>query len=83
MSRFLPAAIVSKTLRDLGLDEEDIAGKVFGGIEAEHTPKTHPEGRRDLGELDDIVRSGLKRLYDFQHRSGAWAGGRREAMTSL
>ena len=72
MSRFLPAAIVAKTLRDMGLEKEDIAGKVFGGIEVEHTQKTQPKRRRDLGELDAIVQSGLKRLYDFQHGSGAW-----------
>ena len=33
MSRFLPAAITAKTLRDLGLKPEDAMDKIFGGIE--------------------------------------------------
>ena len=33
MSRFLPAAITAKTLRDLGLKPEDAMSKIFGGIE--------------------------------------------------
>src|SRR6185503_1863252 len=33
MSRFLPAAITAKTLRDLGLKPEKAMNKVFGGIE--------------------------------------------------
>ncbi|HXG66363.1 MAG TPA: alpha-2-macroglobulin family protein, partial [Blastocatellia bacterium] len=35
MSRFLPAAITAKTLRDLGLRPEDAMNKVFGGIVGE------------------------------------------------
>ena len=34
MSRFLPAAITAKTLRDLGLKPETAMHKIFGGIEA-------------------------------------------------
>ena len=33
MSRFLPAAITAKTLKDLGLKPEDVMSRVFGGIE--------------------------------------------------
>ena len=72
MSRFLPAAIVTKTLRDLGLKPEDIAGKVFGGIEPEFSADIHPSGIKSLHRLDSMTKAGLKRLYDFQHTSGAW-----------
>lgn len=72
MSRFLPAAITAKTLRDLGLKPEDVMGRVFGGIELAHVAKTQPKGRRDLAELDAITKQSLERLYDFQHGDGGW-----------
>jgi len=72
MSRFLPAIVTLKTLTDLGLKPEAIAGRIFGGIEASRTEKTHPKGKKDLGTLDRMVQKGLKRLYDFQHSDGGW-----------
>ncbi len=72
MSRFLPAVITAKTLQSMGLDPEDVAGRVFGGIEAEHASSTHEKGKRDLKRLDDMVRRGLDRLYDFQQSDGGW-----------
>jgi hypothetical protein len=72
MSRFLPAAIVAKTLKDLGLKPEDIMGKMFGGIEQEYVGRTQSKGKKDLRQLDDMVQQGLKRLYDFQHSDGGW-----------
>lgn len=72
MSRFLPAAITAKTLRDLGLEPADIMGHVFGGIETNSAAATHPRGKRDLSELDQITKAGLERLYDFQHGDGGW-----------
>jgi uncharacterized protein YfaS (alpha-2-macroglobulin family) len=72
MSRFLPAAITAKTLRDLGLKPEDAMDKVFGGIEPATAAATHPKGERDLKELDKITRTGLERLYNFQHSDGGW-----------
>jgi uncharacterized protein YfaS (alpha-2-macroglobulin family) len=72
MSRFLPAAITAKTLRDLGLQPEDIMGRVFGGIETGSAAATHPNGKKDLQKLDEIVKAGLDRLYDFQHSDGGW-----------
>src|SRR5439155_12864915 len=73
MSRFLPAAITAKTLKDLGLQPEDIMGRVFGGIEQTNATATHPRGKKDLAELDAIVKASLDRLYDFQHADGGWA----------
>lgn len=72
MSRFLPAAITAKTLKDLGLKPELVMGKIFGGIEQPFTDKTQPNGKKDLRELDDMVKKGLERLYELQHGDGGW-----------
>jgi uncharacterized protein YfaS (alpha-2-macroglobulin family) len=72
MSRFLPAAITAKTLRDLGLQPEDVMGRVFGGIETNTAAVTHPRGKKDLAELDAITKASLERLYDFQRGDGGW-----------
>lgn len=72
MSRFLPAVITAKTLRDLGLKPEDVMGRVFGGIEPGSAAATHPGGKRDLSELNAIEKASLERLYDFQHGDGGW-----------
>jgi len=72
MSRFLPAVITAKTLGDLGLEPADVMGRVFGGIEREFVEDTQRRGQRDLQQLDEMVRQGLDRLYDFQHDDGGW-----------
>src|SRR5258706_4627724 len=72
ISRFVPAVIVQKTLRDVGLDAKKAMERTFGGIEPEHAGKTHPAGKKDLGKLDEMTGEGLKRLYDFQHGDGGW-----------
>ena len=72
MSRFLPAVITTKTLRDLGLKPEEAMNKVFGGIEQSTAAATHPKGAHDLKELEAITAAGLDRLYDFQHADGGW-----------
>jgi uncharacterized protein YfaS (alpha-2-macroglobulin family) len=72
MSRFLPAAITAKTLRDLGLAPEDVMSRVFGGIEPATAGHTQPKGKKDLQKLDEMVKAGLERLYDFQHGDGGW-----------
>lgn len=72
MSRFLPAAIMAKTLRDLGLSPETVMGRYFGGIEQQFVNKTQPKGKKDLAKLNDMVNQGLNRLYDFQHSDGGW-----------
>ncbi|MCU0789109.1 MAG: alpha-2-macroglobulin, partial [Verrucomicrobia bacterium] len=72
MSRFLPAVITAKTLKDLGMNSEDVMGRVFGGIEPQHTAATQPQGRQDLAKLSDMTQTGLDRLYDFQHGDGGW-----------
>jgi uncharacterized protein YfaS (alpha-2-macroglobulin family) len=72
MSRFLPAAITARTLQDLGLNRDTILSRRFGGIEQEYASKTHPQGTKDLSDLDEMIEQGLKRLYDFQHSDGGW-----------
>jgi uncharacterized protein YfaS (alpha-2-macroglobulin family) len=72
MSRFLPAVITAKTLRDLGLKPETAMNKIFGGIEEATAGAAHPKGRHDLKELDAMTKAGLERLYDFQHSDGGW-----------
>jgi uncharacterized protein YfaS (alpha-2-macroglobulin family) len=72
MSRFLPAAITAKTLRDLGLKPEAAMNKIFGGIAQSTAQQTHPQGKRDLSQLTDITRQSLDRLYNFQHADGGW-----------
>ena len=72
MSRFLPAAITAKTLRDLGLKPETAMNKMFGGIEQSTAAATHPKGKDDLSELDAITKQSLDRLYNFQHSDGGW-----------
>ncbi|MDB6016531.1 MAG: Large extracellular alpha-helical protein [Pedosphaera sp.] len=72
MSRFLPAVITAKTLRDLGLQPEDVMGRLFGGIEPASAAATHPKGTNNLHELDAITSQCLDRLYDFQHADGGW-----------
>jgi len=56
MSRFLPAAIVARSLTRSGLDRGEVERRITGG------------DRR----LDDIIRASLDRLRDFQHANGGW-----------
>jgi uncharacterized protein YfaS (alpha-2-macroglobulin family) len=72
MSRFLPAVITANTLRDLGLKPETAMNKIFGGVEEATASTTHPQGRKDLKELEAITKKSLDRLYDFQHADGGW-----------
>ncbi|HEX5085199.1 MAG TPA: alpha-2-macroglobulin family protein, partial [Blastocatellia bacterium] len=72
MSRFLPAAITAKTLKDLNLNAETAMSRMFGGIEPEYADKTHPKGKKNLQLLDGMIIRGLDRLYDFQHSDGGW-----------
>ncbi len=72
MSRFLPAAIVARTLKTNGLDPADIEGRVFGGIESGSAAATHPKGKKDLHQLEAITTASMDRLYDFQHSDGGW-----------
>ena len=76
MSRFLPAAIVNRTLTQLGLDAGDVAGRTFGGIEMIDGQPARPRDRdakaQDLNRLDEMIAAGLKRLDEMQGEDGGW-----------
>ncbi len=74
LSRFLPAVIVRQTLREVGLDAETVMARAFGGLSTNAAGQVAPGlGRRnDLLKLDDMVSTGLQRLYGFQLDNGAW-----------
>ena len=75
MSRFLPAVITAKTLRDLGLKPETAMNKIFGGIEASSAAATSGRPPRFAGARPHH-QAGLERLYDFNIRTAAGVGGR-------
>jgi hypothetical protein len=72
MSRFLPTVITAKTLRDMNLQPENVMGRVFGGIETNSAAATHPDGKKNLDEMNKMTQASLDRLYDFQHGDGGW-----------
>jgi len=73
MSRFLPAAITSQTLRDLGVDLSDLEGDRPGALgEQAEDLATNDNPVYDPRELDRAVRKGLARLLAFQHADGGW-----------
>ena len=74
MSRFLPAVVVRKTMRDLGIADKDIAAYMSDVLAPRNDPEGHPTKRTDATyeKLDDMVAKGLNRLYDFQHSDGGW-----------
>ncbi|MFN0242433.1 MAG: alpha-2-macroglobulin family protein [Planctomycetota bacterium] len=72
LSRFLPAAIVARTLESRGLSAEIALQRAFGGIEEGSAAATHPSGKQALEELDRMIQQGLARLRDFQHADGGF-----------
>ncbi len=81
MSRFLPAAVTARTLRDLGLDEAAVIGRMFGGIDPSYLPPIAGD-RPGIAELDGVVRAGLNRLASLQRPDGSWpwwGGGQSDA----
>ena len=91
MSRFLPALITARTLHDLGLDPEQVQQRPNAGPGLPRPQVGAPwnsdeAGPVPLGELDDVLKAGLERLYDSQHTDGGWGwwkeGSTDEYMTS-
>lgn len=74
MSRFLPAVIVRKTMRDLGLSAQDVETYISDVMQPRNDPQGHPQRRTDTtySQVDQMTKDGLKRLYDFQHTDGGW-----------
>ena len=71
MSRFLPAAIVRRTLTDLGLSPRAVSTALLAHAAAVDENGA-PRSRRGPEDLDRIVRAGLARLDDMQHSDGGW-----------
>ena len=74
MSRFLPAIIVRKTMKDLGIKGEDVEAYLSDVLEPRNDPQGHPQRRTDTtyNKLDKMTTDALTRLYDFQHGDGGW-----------
>ncbi len=74
MSRFLPAIIVRKTMKDLGIKGEDVEAYLSDVLEPRNDPQGHPQRRADTTykKLDKMTTDALTRLYDFQHGDGGW-----------
>ncbi len=74
MSRFLPAIIVRKTMKDLGIKGDDVEAYLSDVLEPRNDPQGHPQRRTDTTykKLDKMTTDALTRLYDFQHGDGGW-----------
>lgn len=74
MSRFVPAVVVTATLKEMELKPEDIKSYIHGGIEKSYAMAMHPDSdhKVDNDKLDRVIRESLQRLYDFQNASGGW-----------
>jgi len=74
MSRFLPTVIVAKTIKELGLSENQVAAYISDVLFTRGDPAGHPQVKTQetLNQLDKMTQDGLKRLYDFQHSDGGW-----------
>ena len=68
LNRFLPAVLTRMTLEDLGVDLADLRSGEGG-------PDEQPEADSpvfDPGELDRIVRVGVRKLLEMQLSDGGW-----------
>ncbi|MFO7957188.1 MAG: MG2 domain-containing protein [Candidatus Brocadiia bacterium] len=78
VSRFLPAVLTLKTLRNMGIsleDVRDIRGRMdeVRRIEkGEHRRIYADSPVFDSNELHGIIRKGLKRIREMQHGDGGW-----------
>ena len=74
MSRFMPAVVVAKTMRDLGISSADVDAYISDVLEPRGDPKGHPQRRDDptYSRLKNMTAESLTRLYDFQHADGGW-----------
>lgn len=89
MSRFLPAVLVRKTLRDAGISLEEVGRRraqlEYDGVnpQAAYWYKRNPVF--DTATMNAIIDAGLKRLTAFQHGDGGWGwwqGGRSDTYMS-
>ncbi|TWU00003.1 MG2 domain protein [Botrimarina colliarenosi] len=71
LNRFLPAAIVRQTVKDLGVDLATLKP-----TEPRDGPRVGPPGRPDpvfdADELERLVKAGVQRLTEMQLTDGGW-----------
>ncbi|MFW6189833.1 MAG: MG2 domain-containing protein [Planctomycetota bacterium] len=79
VSRFVPAVLTLKTLRNMGISLEDVR-EVRGRMdeirrveEGEHVELYAGNPVFDSDKLRKMVRKGLKRLAEMQHGDGGWS----------
>ena len=72
MSRFLPAVMVARTLRDVGISLEDVAKKRVDLANKNALSARNIEPVYDGVRLDEIVAAGLKRLLSMQNTDGGF-----------
>jgi hypothetical protein len=73
MSRFLPAVVLSRTLKDSGANLEDLAQRRRRLlVAARGAPRHGKDPVFDSAELAKMVEAGLHRLYGFQSQTGGW-----------
>ena len=75
MSRFLPAAVVRKTLTDFGLDVAAVERRILAGESRRDAARR--EKTAGLERLDDVVQKSLARLNEAQRGDGGfgwWPG---------
>jgi len=78
MSRFLPAVLTLKTLRDMGIRLEDvrrIRGRLAEVERIEKGERRWSYARNPVFEqrrLDEIIAKGLSRIANMQHGDGGW-----------
>jgi len=81
MSRFLPAVLVSRTLKESGVKLSDIPAMAEKASLADPYAKRFAEAQLPWWQspvyddklLEKYVKVGLKKLYDYQHADGGWA----------
>jgi uncharacterized protein YfaS (alpha-2-macroglobulin family) len=75
MSRFLPVVVVADTLKELGLNLEQI-GQQRKAFAAQPDRRVSESMRKDpvfdTAQMGNMIKAGLQRLYDFQHADGGW-----------
>jgi len=69
MSRFMPAVVSAKTLKDLGVDLDDLRKRAAAG-EGPPSLGRNPVFKPEL--LKSMIAAGLDRLRRFQHKDGGW-----------
>jgi len=72
LSRFVPTAVVAKTLEEQGMSRADVLTRSFGGVEERFVDKTHPKGTRAFEHLDEVAKRSLDRIKGAQRSDGSW-----------